>query len=190
MNIGLSIVQPMTKENHAAPRSAEDFLDRVRVAYPEGLPNLFRTLQGNPAAVAGFIALDLELEAHGRLSATERLLVGLMTARDVGCEYCRAALSKEARNAGAPDQAVDAVLEGRPPEDRRIRTLAQATSRLLELRGRLPKAEIAHFRRCGLTEADLLEVISVVGLFTIATYANNLMRTRIDPEYHDAAEPE
>ena len=26
-------------------------------------------------------------------------------------------------------------------------------------------------------------VISVIGLFTIATYANNLKRTRIDPEY-------
>jgi len=36
---------------------------------------------------------------------------------------------------------------------------------------------------------DMLEVISVVGLFTIATYSNNLMRTRIDPEYRMKPEP-
>lgn len=36
---------------------------------------------------------------------------------------------------------------------------------------------------------DMLEVISVAGLFTIATCSNNLMRTRIDPEYRMKPEP-
>lgn len=176
----------MMRGTKSTAGTAEDLLDKMRATYPDGLPNLFRTLRGNPAAVSGFTALVLELEAHGRLSGAERLLVGLMTALEADCVYCRAALSKEARDAGAPEQAVAAILEGGLPEDARLRTLVQATTRVLSLRGRLPKAEIAHFRNRGLTEADLLEVISVVGLFTIATYANNLMRTRIDPEYRDA----
>lgn len=176
----------MSDEHDPAAEAASDLLDKVRAAYPDGLPNLFRTLQGNPAVVAGFIALDLELEAHGRLSPHERLLVGLLTAREVDCDYCRAALSKDARDAGAPAPTVAAILRDELPEDARARTLVQATRRVLELRGRLPKAEIAHFARQGLSQADLLEVISVVGLFTIATYANNLKRTRIDPEYRAA----
>lgn len=180
----------MDRKFDTAATAAEDLLEKVRAAYPEGLPNLFRTLRGNPAVVAGFIALDLELEAHGRLSAAERLLVGLITAREVGCNYCRAALSKEACDAGAPITDVRAILEGSPPDDQRLRTLEESTTRLMRYHGRLPKAEIAYFRHRGMTEADLLEVISVVGLFTIATYANNLMRTRIDPEFQGAIAPD
>lgn len=173
----------MSGDPDTAARAAEALLDEVRAAYPNGVPNLYRTLLGNPAVLSGFVALDLKLEAHGRLTPAERLLVGLVTAREVDCAYCRAALSAEARAAGAAERIIEAILASDLPEDRRARALVEATTRILELHGRLPRAEIAHFSRHGLTEADLLEVISVVGLFTIATYANNLMRTRIDPEY-------
>ncbi len=173
----------MTGDPDTAARAAEALLDEVRASYPAGIPNLYRTLMANPAVLSGFVALDLKLETHGRLTAAERLLVGLVTAREVDCAYCRAALSTEARAAGAAEQIVEAILSSGQPGERRARALSQATARVLELHGRLPRAEIAHFRRQGLEEADLLEVISVVGLFTIATYANNLLRTRIDPEY-------
>ena len=176
----------MTEDPDTAARVAESLLAELRVAYPAGVPNLYRTLLGNPAVLSGFVALDLKLEAHGRLSPAERLLVGLVTAREVDCAYCRAALSTEARAAGAADAIIDAILHSAQPEDARAGALAGATARVLELHGRLPRAEIAHFARQGLEEADLLEVIAVVGLFTIATYSNNLMRTRIDPEYRPA----
>ena len=177
----------MTDDPDTAARVAETLLAEVRAAYPQGLPNLYRTLMGNPAVLSGFVALDLKLEAHGRLSAAERLLVGLVTAREVDCAYCRAALSTEARAAGAADEIIDAILHSNAPADGRATALTAATARVLELHGRLPRAEIAHFARQGLDEADLLEVIAVVGLFTIAAYSNNLMRTRIDPEYRQPA---
>ncbi len=177
----------MPDDSDSAARLAETLLDELRTAYPHGVPNLYRTLLGNPAVLSGFVALELKLEAHGCLTSAERLLVGLVTAREVDCTYCRAALSAEARAAGAAEQDVEAVLASDLPENRRARVLVEATTRILQLHGRLPRAEIAHFGRMGLTEADLLEVISVVGLFTIATYANNLMRTRIDPEYRPGA---
>ncbi len=155
---------------------------------PEGVPNLFRTLKANPAVLSGFEALDGHLTENGRLTEAERMLVGLMTALESDCAYCRAALSKEARDAGAHDPSVRAVLSCELPENPRERLLVQAARRIIELRGRLPRSEIAHFARQGLDEPSLLEVIAVVGEFVIATYANNLMRTRIDPEYRGADE--
>lgn len=157
-------------------------------ADPEDLPNLFRTLKANPAVLSAFEALDGHLTENGRLTEAERMLVGLMTALESDCAYCRAALSKEARDAGAHDLSVRAVLSGALPDNPRERLLVQAARRIIELRGRLPRAEIAHFARQGLDEPSLLEVIAVVGEFVIATYANNLMRTRIDPEYRGADE--
>ena len=153
-------------------------------------PNLYRTLNGNAAVLSGFEALDGQLTRNGTLTEAERMLVGLTTALESDCAYCRAALAKEARDAGASDPAVRAVLAGSLPADPRERLLVQAARRILELRGRLPRSEIAHFARQGLDGASLLEMIAVVGEFVIATYANNLMRTRIDPEYRGADAPD
>jgi len=167
-------------------KQVDDLLERVRDAYPKGVPNLFRTLTGNRAVLAGFMALDERLEAEGVLAPEERLMVGLVTAQHVDCAYCRAALSQEAREAGAGTDIVAAILRNTLPDHLRARALVQATQRILETHGRVPRAEIAHFARFGLDEAALLEVIAVIGEFTIATHANNLVRTRIDPEYRSA----
>jgi len=138
------------------------------------------------AVLAGFMALDERLEAEGVLDPAERLMVGLMTAQHVECAYCQAALTREAQEAGADADMVTAILDNALPDRLRARALVQATRRILETHGRLPRAEIAHFARFGLDEAALLEVIAVIGEFTIATHANNLVRTRIDPEYRSA----
>ena len=170
-------------------RETDDLYGKLQRAYPAGVPNLFRTLMGNPAVARGFIALDDQLEADGVLTPAERLTVGLITALHMDCAYCRAALSKEAAEAGAPADVIAAILRDTVPDDARPRALLTATRRLVETKGRLPRAECAHFARMGLGEAALLEIIAVIGVFTIATHANNLMRTRIDPEYRggDAA---
>jgi len=49
-------------------KQVDDLLERVRDAYPKGVPNLFRTLTGNRAVLAGFMALDERLEAEGVLA--------------------------------------------------------------------------------------------------------------------------
>ncbi|MDZ7709336.1 MAG: carboxymuconolactone decarboxylase family protein [Roseovarius sp.] len=169
-------------------KQVDDLLEQVRNAYPEGVPNMFRTLTGNRAVLAGFMALDERLDAEGVLDPAERLMVGLITAQHVDCSYCQAALSREAREAGAEPEIVTAILRNALPNPLRARALVQATQRILETHGRLPRAEIAHFAGFGLDEEALLEVIAVIGEFTIATHANNLVRTRIDPEYRDAGQ--
>ncbi len=169
-------------------RQVDDLPEQVRMAYPKGVPNLFRTLNGNRAVLAGFMALDKRLEAEGVLAPAERLMVGLIAAQQLDCTYCQAALSKDAQEAGADADSVTAILHNRLPDHLRSRALVQATQRILETHGRLPNAEIAHFARFGLDEEALLEVIAVIGEFTIATHANNLVRTRIDPEYRGAGQ--
>ena len=169
-------------------KQVDDLLEQVRNAYPEGVPNMFRTLTGNRAVLAGFMALDERLEAEGVLDPAERLMIGLITAQHVDCRYCQAALSSEAREAGAEPDIVAAILRNDLPNPLRARALVQATQRILETHGRLPRAEIAYFARFGMDEEALLEVIAVIGEFTIATHANNLVRTRIDPDYRAAGQ--
>ena len=154
----------------------------IQAYYPEGVPNLYRTLGVAPNVLAGFVHLDDKL-MKGTLDEGERLIVGLLTALENGCGYCRAALSKEAVEAGAAQEAVEAALTRARLDDERMDALITATRRVLETRGRLPKAEIDWFARRGFGRDTLVEIIGTVSEFTMATYANNLMRTRIDPEY-------
>ena len=160
----------------------EALFEAIRAYYPNGVPNLYRTLGVAPNVLAGFVRLDDKL-MQGTLEEGERLIVGLLTALENGCDYCRAALSKEAVEAGAAREAVEAALTRARLDDERMDTLITATRRVLETRGRLPRAEIDWFSRRGFGHGTLVEIIGTVSEFTMATYANNLMRTRIDPEY-------
>lgn len=156
--------------------------DAIRKHYPNGVPNLYRTLAVAPNVLAGFVALDEKL-MQGSLCERERLLVGLLTALENDCPYCRAALSREAAEAGAAHEAIDAALTQARIADARLDALLIATRRIIETRGRLPRAEIAWLEQRGLGQSALVEIIATVSEFTLATYANNLLRTRIDPEF-------
>lgn len=169
-------------ETQDAMSATEAIFAEIREHYPQGVPNLFRTLSAAPNVLSGFMRLDEKL-MQGSLAEGERLLVGLLTALENDCSYCRAALSKEAVEAGARQDAVEAALTRARLADTRIDTLLIATRRIMETRGRLPAAEIDWFARRGFTPDALVEIIATVAEFTLATYANNLLRTRVDPEY-------
>ena len=156
--------------------------DEVHKVYPDGVPNLFRTLAINPQVLSGFVALDEKLMG-GVLTEGERMIVALLTAMEADCPYCVAAMTKEAVEVGAAQEAVEAALNRACAKDRRLDTLLTATRRIMETNGRLPRAEIAWFESRGFERDSLLEIIAVIAEFTMATYANNLLRTRIDPEF-------
>lgn len=85
-----------------------------------------------------------------------------------------------AREAGVSDETVDAILHGFELRDPRYRHLVEVTRRLMSESGCLGQAEVTLFEEKGVPFDELLEIIAA---FTLATYANNLARTRIDPEY-------
>lgn len=66
-------------------KQVDDLIEQVRSAYSDEVANLFRTLTGNRAVLAGFMALDARLEAEGVLEPSERMMVGLITAQHVDC---------------------------------------------------------------------------------------------------------
>ena len=69
----------------------------------------------------------------------------------------------------------------------------RAAMRLWDTQGRLSEEEIKEFNDEGLSTAELLEIISVIGWYVTSTLTNNLARTEIDPEFlyeqddHDVA---
>ena len=169
-------------ENPGGPET-RSILHEVAATFEDNVPNLYRMLARSQVALTAFVRLEDILERHGRLSRDEQAIVALEVAMSNRCNYCRGVMSREAREAGVADDTVTAVLHGFEPMESRYRYLVDATRRLMADSGDLGQAEVAMFEEKGITFDELLEVVSIIATFTLATYANNLSRTRLDPEY-------
>jgi alkylhydroperoxidase family enzyme len=53
----------------------------------------------------------------------------------------------------------------------------------MEARGHLGGAEQELLAEAGVDQRDLLEIVTIIATYTLATYVNNLAGTRIDPEF-------
>jgi alkylhydroperoxidase family enzyme len=164
---------------------ADCILGKVADAFGGRVPNLYRMLARNPAILQAFVQLEHALDHAGLLARGEKAVVALEVAAHADCAYCAAVLSKEAEAAQVVPEAVQAVLARTLPQDPRYAVLVDATRRTMAAQGRLGRAEIAAFERRGIGFPELLEIIGLIATFTLATLANNLGRTRIDPEFRD-----
>ena len=156
---------------------------RLRAIYPRGLPNIYRMILRNPRVLAGLVAMK-ETLAGGTLSETERCLVALEVANHCACSYCIVSLSHySVHDLGVAPEVIEASARGDTAGDARLDLVIGATRALLDSRGKLGRAELARFTEAGLAFEQVLEIIGVIGEYTVATFAANLDRTRIDPEY-------
>lgn len=178
-------------EAAAVPDAVPDAALRDELArlFPDGVPNLYRTLLRNPPVMAALVALKQRLRA-GRLTEAEHCLVALEVAHASECGYCEAALCHAAGDLlGIDPQRLRGTGDGTGTGtgggtgETRHALLREATRAMIEARGKLGRAQIARYERQGLDFDLLLEIVAVIGEYTLATFAANLDRTRIDPEY-------
>ncbi len=162
---------------------AREVLREVAKTFDNIVPNLYRTLAHSPVALETFVRFEEILERRGSLSRDEHAIVALEVALRNDCDYCRGVFSREAREAGVGQDTLEAIMDGLDPVCVRYRVLLSATRRLMSEKGRLGRAEVILLEERGLVFEELLEIIAIIGAFTVATYANNLAQTRIDPEY-------
>jgi alkylhydroperoxidase family enzyme len=145
--------------------------------------NVYRTLARHPLAFEALSQLEAATESLGRFPPDEHAVVALEVARACDCDYCQAVFVGEAREHAVNDECIDAILGGRLPAHGRLRRLVQATRRIMEARGHLGGAEQELLAEAGVDQRDLLEIVTIIATYTLATYVNNLAGTRIDPEF-------
>ena len=142
------------------------------------------------AALHTFVEAEHALETSSLLNEGERSCVALEISNYADCDYCRSVFILEARRHGIVEADIAAMAWGGRPESVRCRLISHATRRILATGGRLGQAEIADLEHQGLDGSRLIEIVTVIGAYTIATFANNLSRTRIDPEFRVADPPQ
>lgn len=148
------------------------------------LPNIHKVMANSPAMIEAFEAMRRLLQKT-KISAGEREIISIEVSRRSQCDYCKTAHSYFARRLGISEDDISAAIEGRPVDDPRLALVQRATQRILDRHGRLSDKELEAFRAAGLGDAELLEIIAVIGWYVISTYTNNLAQTEIDDFFKD-----
>lgn len=152
-------------------------LDKDGTAINHG-PALLRALAGSPAALAGYRGLQNSL-LEGRLTASERCLVGVMVAQRSSSPYWLSVQAHLAQQAGLTEQQVSAAREGCADTDRAVALLFLA-GKLVTNRGELADADLAAARPAGLADGEIMEVILHVALNLAAASVSHAARLKLD----------
>jgi uncharacterized peroxidase-related enzyme len=142
------------------------------------VPNLYATLAKAPAALNALLATN-EAIAAGSLTAPEREIVALATSQLNGCQYCLSAHTALGNNAGLSLEQTRLARAGQGA-DARAAAIAAFSQAVVEQRGHVSEQSLDGFKRAGLSERDLLEIVANVAATTYTNYVNNVARTAID----------
>jgi uncharacterized peroxidase-related enzyme len=145
------------------------------------IPNMFAVMANSPGLLETYLTgYDLFRKESG-LTPAEQEVVLLTVSRENGCHYCVAAHSVLADNfSGVPAEVTDAIRDGTPVPDPKLRALSEFTRTLLAKRGRPDRAEVDAFRAAGYTERHILEIILAVAVKTLSNWSNHVFETPVD----------
>jgi uncharacterized peroxidase-related enzyme len=161
----------------AATGKAKELLDAVQGKL--GLvPNMTRAMANSPAVLDGYLSLSGAL-SKGALSAKFREQIALAVAQTNECEYCLAAHSAIGKMVGL---TVDQILDSRrgTSVDPKTEAIIQFARQIVDQRGLVSNANIAHVRAAGFDDGAIAEVVANVALNIFTNYFNHVAETEID----------
>jgi len=174
-------------DQNTAPEASKPVLETAEKKYGFAL-NLFGVLAESPAALKAYLTLSDLLDEDAELDAQERQIAMLAISEDNGCGYCMAAHSVVAEKmAGVPTEIVDAIRDGRDPENPKAKALIRFVRAALEHRGWIPEEEQRAFLDAGFSKRAVLDVMTILALKTLSNYTNHLADTPLDEAFQPRA---
>jgi uncharacterized peroxidase-related enzyme len=143
------------------------------------VPNMFRSLGNSPWCLDGFLTLNGNI-AQGKIGMQLVKIVTLGASEFNGCEYCVAAHTAMAEGAGllTKEQALDARrFKG---VDERSNAALAFTKEVLETKGKVSGGALKAVRDAGFDDEELVEIISVISMSTLANYVSNVGDLDVD----------
>ena len=141
------------------------------------VPNLYAYFAKNETALGDYLTLQ---NRKSTLKAKEREVVNLVTSQINGCRYCQSAHTALGKMNGFTDEQVLEIRKGTAAFDNKLDALVKFTASAVENRGRATEESKNAFFAAGYNEANMIDVIIVVGDKIISNYLHNLTEFEID----------
>src|SRR5271155_2336077 len=173
-----------TPTREASPSESQPLLDGVFKSFGV-IPNLFRVIGLSPVALGGFLNLRGALSKSLGLKTRERIAIAVAEVN--GCGYCLSAHTYIGLNL-AKITPEDAALNRKGAStDAKAATAVRFAAKVAETRGKVSDADIAAVKAAGYSEAQIIEIVSLVAENVLTNFLNNVADTDIDfPVLHTA----
>lgn len=149
------------------------------------VPNLYAYFAKSETALGDYLTLQ---NRKSSLRAKEREVINLVTSQINGCRYCQSAHTVIGRMNGFTDEQILEIRKGTASFDSKLDALAKFTTSVVTNRGKATEESKNDFFAAGYTEANLIDVIIVVGDKIISNYIHNLTEFEIDFPVADVIE--
>lgn len=141
------------------------------------VPNLYAYFGKNETALGDYLTFQ---NRRSTLRAKEREVINLVTSQVNGCRYCQSAHTELGKMNGFTEEQILEIRNGKASFDSKIDALAKFTKSVVENKGRATEETVGAFFDSGYNEANLIDVIIVVGDKIISNYIHNLTQIEID----------
>lgn len=141
------------------------------------VPNLYAYYAKNETALGDYLALQ---NRKSTLKAKEREVINLVTSQINSCRYCQSAHTVLGKMNGFTDEQVIELRKGSASFDPKLDALVKFAASVVENRGRANEESKEAFFAAGYTEANLIDVVIIIGDKIISNYIHNLTGFPID----------
>lgn len=141
------------------------------------VPNLYAYFAKSETALGDYLTFQ---NRKSSLRAKEREVINLVTSQINGCRYCQSAHTVIGKMNGFTDDQILEIRKGSALFDSKLDALVKFTASAVENRGRATEESKDAFFAAGYNEANLIDVIIVIGDKIISNYLHNLTSFEID----------
>ncbi len=163
--------------NESANAEQKALLDAIQTQLGM-VPNFLKAFANSPDALKAFLGLHGIANA-GSLDPQTRERIALALAQQNSCEYCLSAHSAIGRKAGLDNAEIAANRAG-TSQDAKAAVAVKFARSLVEHTGEVTTAELLEMRNAGYSEADIVEVITHVGMNILTNILGKAGRVAID----------
>jgi uncharacterized peroxidase-related enzyme len=166
-----------TTDIDSAPEASRPLLEQVNASFGT-IPNIFATVAHSPATFRALMGMLGALE-DGALGSIAHEAIALRVGELHGCDYCRAAHTAKANMLGVSAKDTISFRQGEA-NDPKVRALLSLATNIIEKRGQVSDGDVRSARDAGISDAELLETLTVVLTNTFTNYINALVKTEVD----------
>ena len=141
------------------------------------VPNLYAYFAKNETALGDYLKLQ---NRKSTLSGKEREIVNLVTSQINGCRYCQSAHTVLGKMHGFTEEQVLEIRRGGATFNDKYHALATFTAAVVKSRGQVKEEIKEAFFGAGYNEANMIDVVIIIGDKIISNYLHNLTSFEID----------
>ncbi|MGA2365487.1 MAG: carboxymuconolactone decarboxylase family protein [Steroidobacteraceae bacterium] len=169
----------------SAPEPSRQALQSLQAAFGM-IPNIAGAMATSPVLINSLVGLFGNV--HGGSFTEAQIQTVLLTDAVVNaCTWAVAFHTALALKAGLNPMDVQAIREGRLPEDGKLAALSALARKMIETRGRVADADIGRFIAAGFGKDHALEVIAIVAASTITNYTGSVTKTPLEAPFQEHA---